>query len=116
MKKLYIDTDVCHGYAQQIAQARALYEAVMNWTMTESVKCSKVVSENSYIDMNDPAAAEKVMKAHAASSRQMGLMTVNGLMGARCLARLENHFLETVSRINAAEQAICSRGEKLFDL
>ena len=114
--KQSIDTEACKGYAQQIAQVMALYEPVWEWTLSEYQKCSKVIAENSYVDMSDPTAPEKMAKANAAASRQMGLTTVQSLVGNACLARLEKHFLEVVNRINRVEQAICSRGEKLFDL
>lgn len=113
---LRFDTEVCQRYVQQLAEAKALYITVQDWTLSENNKCAEIVAENSYIDYNDPSAPEKMAKANAAATRSTGLTSVNLAMGTRCLSRLEAYFNEAERRISSAEEAICRRGEQLFDL
>ncbi|MGN0762287.1 MAG: hypothetical protein ACI4MK_02820 [Aristaeellaceae bacterium] len=111
-----IDTQACESYASQLQQVITLYSTVREWIEAELWKCAKITSEAQYVDMNDPSAGIKLAKANIALIRSGLLTKLNFALGTSCLIRLRNHFSDVPSRVARMEDAICARGEKLFDL
>lgn len=70
----------------------------------------------SYVNLYDPNANFKLAMASVAAVRSGALTALNWSVGTDGIARLRDHFMAVRSQLTGAENALCARGEKLFDL
>lgn len=70
----------------------------------------------SYVNLYDPNANVKLAMASVAAVRSGALTALNWSVGTDGIARLRDHFMAVRSQLTGAENALCARGEKLFDL
>ena len=104
--EFYVITEDCLKIAQQLEAVLAQRLVISNWATSESLTASQAVMSAYSNNELDAVAALRVTY----------LADVTTHLYAAGIQALKSHFEEAAARVVSMEEAICRRGERLFDL